>query len=101
MTPLRFPFFSFSFTPLDTFFFALSAPEIKKGGVNLLGLGVASTSLGLLKLALEVGDAVVEGDGLLVLGGKLGLESSELALSSFGAGSGGISLSTEVLEFLQ
>lgn len=87
---------------MDTFFFALSAPEIKKErGINLLGLGVTSASLGLLKLALEVGDAVVEGDGLLILGGNLGLGSSELALSSFGAGRGSISLSAEVLEFLQ
>jgi hypothetical protein len=68
--------------------------------MNLLGLGVASASLGLLKLGLEEGVAVVEGDGLLILGGKLGLGSSELALSGLGAGSGSISLTAEGLEFL-
>lgn len=68
---------------------------------NLLGLGVASASLGLLKLGLEEGDAVVEGDGLLILSGNLGLGGSELALSSLGAGSSGISLTAEGLEFLQ
>lgn len=38
MTPLPLPSFSFSFTPLDTFFFALSAPEIKKEGLTYLVL---------------------------------------------------------------
>jgi hypothetical protein len=67
----------------------------------ILGLGLSAAGLSLLELGLKVGDAVVEGDGLLLLGGDLGLGGSEVALSSLGTGMGSVGLSTKTSEFLQ
>lgn len=66
----------------------------------ILGLGLSAAGLSLLELGLKVGDAVVEGDGLLLLGGDLGLGGSKVALSFLGTEIGSVDVSTKTGEFL-
>lgn len=68
---------------------------------NILDAGLATTVLSLLELGLEEGDAVVEGDGLLLLGRDLGLGGSKVTLGVLSAGKGGISLSADRGNFLK
>lgn len=65
-----------------------------------LNLGIGTLGLGLLELLLKEGDAVVEGDGLLLLGRDLGLGGSKFGLGTLGAGKGGIGLSADRGNFL-
>lgn len=77
-----------------------SPTGVREEDKDILGLGIGTLGLGLLKLLLKEGDTVVEGDGLLLLGRDLGLGGSKLGLGTLGAGNGGIGLSADRGNFL-